>query len=117
MTQTIRSENRRISTINKPMTRECDRCGETIIAYCPTLSTLSQLGMIGNDGVELSDKDAVFLVVSKLEKVSRDDFDEYAFHQMYEQCEENVGICPHCTGRLRTWRAKQCPHCLKSWRE
>ena len=24
--------------------------------------------------------------------------------------------CPYCGGKLRTSRAKQCPHCLKSWR-
>ncbi len=27
------------------------------------------------------------------------------------------GKCPYCGGRLRTERAKQCPHCLMSWHD
>ncbi|MCP4104012.1 MAG: hypothetical protein GY749_00505 [Desulfobacteraceae bacterium] len=27
------------------------------------------------------------------------------------------GKCPYCGGRLRTEKAKQCPHCLISWHD
>lgn len=30
---------------------------------------------------------------------------------------EGDAKCPHCGGRLRTPKAKQCPHCLLSWHE
>jgi len=112
-----RSRNCRNLTIDNPKTRECDRCGETITAYCPSLTTFSHLKSNKSSRVDPDDPDAVFAVISTLEQVSRSEFDEYAFHRMYERCEEKVGICPHCAGRLRTWRAKQCPHCLANWRE
>ena len=91
--------------------RTCDRCGELITAYCPAVETFSRLSELKN-----SSKESTLEKIIEIEGVDRGVLAEYADHRMYSKCQLKIAYCPFCNGQLRTWRAKQCMHCLKSWR-
>lgn len=90
--------------------RECDRCGEMITAFCPTLPTLSSIGKILNSG-----QNAVAAEIVRLEDVSIDLASEYLRHRVFLECPVAHAICPFCGGQLASRKAKQCLHCHRSW--
>lgn len=90
--------------------RICDRCGESITAYCPSIETLSEIGHLGQKG----DQATVDEIVRR-EGVAPDVIWEYLRHRMKPTCKPKVVYCPSCGGQLRTWRARQCMHCLSDW--
>jgi hypothetical protein len=91
--------------------RICDRCGELITAYCPSLETFSRVGeLLG------SSKEVALEKIIEMEGVDRAILMEYVNHRMHFKCSLKVSYYPFCNGQLRTWRAKQCMHCFKNWR-
>jgi hypothetical protein len=90
--------------------RECERCGEAITAFCPSLKTLSSVG-----GDVLGPQDALERKIATLEGVTLEVAREYLEHRMIQKCEALFGICPNCSGKLATRAARQCLHCHTSW--
>lgn len=88
----------------------CDRCGEEITSFCPSLPSLAAIAKVAADG-----PDAVLEKLLELEGGDRDRIKEYMHHRMYALCPKKVGICPYCGGELKTWRAQLCLHCHRSW--
>jgi hypothetical protein len=90
--------------------RICDRCGEEITAYCPSLPSLSAVkGLASHDPASAVEK------LHELEGANRQLIAEYLHHRVYSMCTQRVAFCPFCGGQLKTWRAKLCLHCHKSW--
>jgi hypothetical protein len=90
--------------------RICDRCGDSITAYCPSIESLATIGILHEKGDQA--------VVDEL--VRRENIDpsivwEYFRHRMTPRCVQKLAICSFCGGQLRTWRARQCMHCFKEW--
>ncbi|NWB32074.1 hypothetical protein [Pseudomonas gingeri] len=90
--------------------RLCDRCGDTITRYCPSVETFSLLGPFHDQG-----KQAVLDELVRREGVDPNIVLEYFRHRMFPECKPKVAHCAFCGGQLRTWKAKQCMHCFKDW--
>lgn len=91
--------------------RICNRCGDSITAYCPSLQTLVALTDFHDKGDH-----AVVDEIARRESIDPIIVWEYFRHRMKPCCEQKVAHCSFCGGRLRTWRAWQCMHCFKDWR-
>jgi len=90
--------------------RVCDRCGDTITNYCPTVETFSAIGALHEP-----DEQALFGEIVRREGIDPAIVREYFQHRMIPLCKQKVAHCPFCGGQLRTWKARQCMHCLKDW--
>jgi len=96
--------------IPEPARRICDRCGQLITAYCPSIKTLSAIGSFYEAGdIEVVDE------IVRRENIDPQIVWKYFDHRIRLRCEQKVAFCPFCGGQLRTWRAQQCMHCLKDW--
>ncbi|MNI72038.1 hypothetical protein D3C73_1279560 [compost metagenome] len=89
--------------------RICDRCGDSITAYCPSIETLATIGVFHEKGDQA--------VVDELvrEKIDPSIVWDYFRHRMKPRCEQKLAHCSFCGGQLRTWRARQCMHCFNEW--
>ena len=96
--------------IPKPACRICDRCGQSITAYCPSIETLSAIGRLHEAG-----DPAVLDEIVRRENTDPKIVWEYLDHRMRLRCQQKLAFCSFCGGQLRTWRAQQCMHCLKDW--
>lgn len=90
--------------------RTCDRCGQQITAYCPSVQTFSAIGAYLDQG-----RDAVLAKIVEWEGVQMQVLIQYYEHRMQPSCQVKVAFCAFCAGPLRTWRARQCMHCLRDW--
>ena len=90
--------------------RECDRCGESITTFGPSLRTLSHINKITNQG-----NDALVAEIARLERVPVDLVLEFMRHRMYAECPIVHANCAFCGSALATRKAKQCLNCHRSW--
>lgn len=90
--------------------RFCNRCGESITAYCPSIETLAIIGVFHDKGDQ-----AVVDEIVRRENIDPDIVWEYFHHRMKPLCEQKLAHCSFCGGQLRTWRARQCMHCFRDW--
>jgi RecJ-like exonuclease len=88
-------------------TRICNRCGKEITAFSPKLLTLSKIQKVRPSEYAQ--------VIAELENVSIEIAKEWLCHESLAECTKKVGHCPFCGGELKTWSAKLCLHCHKSW--
>ena len=72
-------------------TRECDRCGEQITAYCPSIVTLSRLMSMPKEN--FTDPDKYIDEVLKLELVDRALVSEWVVHRALATCKAKVASC------------------------
>jgi len=102
-------------SMDEVMTRQlahriCDRCGDTLTNYCPTVEALSAIGAFHEQGEQ-----AVVDEIVRREGVDPAIIWEYFQHRMISICKQKIAHCSFCGGQLRTWKARQCMHCLKDW--
>jgi len=90
--------------------RVCNRCGESITAYSPSIETLAIIGFFHEKGDQ-----AVVDEIVRRENADPGVVGEYFRHRMIPLCEQKLARCSFCGGQLRTWRARQCMHCFKDW--
>lgn len=92
-----------------PTSRICTRCGEKLPHVDVHLRTVMQLQRFPKE--QHVDR------LAAMEGLAPELAAVWVRHLYHALCEERVGHCPACQGRLRTWRAQWCPHCKHDWHE
>ena len=87
----------------------CNRCSVLISEFSPALLTVMKL--------QKTPLEQHLSTILENESCKPDVAKEWLFHIYYGKCEEHISHCLYCGGKLKTWRAKQCLHCHKSWHE
>ena len=86
---------------------ECLHCGEPLSGFSPGLRTVMALSKV--------EKDLHVAHLMAIENATETEAEGWLHHHYYSECIQKTAACPQCSGQLRTWRARWCPHCKHSW--
>ncbi len=92
----------------------CDRCGEEVYKRELSLDVIKELGKGTQMGLSIKEYASK---LSELAGVPIEVATDWANHGLFQMCKEKKAHCPYCGGQLRTWKARQCMHCLKDWHD